>query len=600
MSEFAASIVLASYRLGGLDIEIPAFAAQDFQKPFEVVIADELHAQRKDALKQYLEKFPDLVVRHVPAPDHDFISVARTFNAGLKEAHGDTVVILGDYSWIPKQYLRRMVEQVDEASMTAPVAAYVDHEGPEQVEDPTFSRNAISTFVEPFDDAKLAWFLDLECDRVRRFEDRDPFVHGWLPDGRGILRDEWVLGLIALPRRVLVDQLNGFDEIFCYGRGYSDYDLVYRAERLGWRFAYNGRIIVHRVWQSKGQLIDKRSIRDWGTNKDIAAEKRQLLTEGHIGLSSHKGIEDRRYLQGRNVAVIGGGATGWVRRSVRALQAHGHRVLCTEKGHRYDHATDLMVYGVSPGDVFGVRQLQNRRIWFWWTGSDVWNLVNGTFGMPASQFPQGPLVRHLCVSERLQEELARVGIQSEVLMDVPDDPHASREESLASYAGALCDVLVYMPIARHSFYGYRDVLAVAKALPEVKFSLVGTGKATRPGEVLEHEGLELLRLPNVKNVGDVRSEQMESLILDHKVHYRPTVHDGLPYTLVECKRLGRHVVTNWPYEFCVVAAGPDEAVAAISNALARDPDKAGLRFYRDTYTTARFAQEFDRLVLRRR
>ena len=333
-------------------------------------------------------------------------------------------------------------------------------------------------------------------------------------------------------------------------------------------------------------------------NKEIMLEKRGLVAEGMLTVDSHRGIEDRRYKQGRSFVVIGGGAVTWVRRSVRALQLRGHRVLVHELGHRYDPATDLMVYGVSPGDIMTLRDVTRRRVWYWWTGSDVWNLVNGTFGMPAAAIPVGGLVKHLCVHERLREELASVGIESEVLMDVPDDPVGTDEEVLGDlvWGHGKKRVLVYMPISRHSFYGYGEVMSVAKELPDVEFTMVGTGSQVRAGEKLDGTGLELFGLPNVKDAGNVPPGEMEKLIRLHQIHYRPTVHDGLPYTLVEAKRLGRHVVTNYPYPHCVLAQTPEAAVQAIASPETSKPDHEGMWFYRERYSTKVFAEEFDRLV----
>lgn len=596
-----ASVMVGTYRLGGLNLTLDSLSKQRLAGDFELVLADELYEGRKQPLKEALERYPDLVVRHVPAPAHPHISVAETFNAGLMACRGETVLICGDYTHFPENMVQRHVSACDASTCQSLVSAFVDHRLPvPMVEHPKLPEHAISTFTAPLD--VEMWLKDMS--NIARFEDRSLYLHEWPSFGEfidsetdqtvhpALMRDEWVLGLISLPRHVIVDRLNGFDEVFNYGRGYSDYDLVMRAEMLGWRFLFDPDLVLHRVWQSKGQLIDKASTRDWKTNQAIVKEKKELLAHALLTVDSHKGIRDLRHRAGRWCIIIGGGANSWAARSVRALQSNGIRAHLSRPYHQFHGATDLMVYGVSPGDIQMMHGRQTQKVWYWWTGTDVWNLLRGVYGIDKADIPRGGLVKHLCVHERLRVELEACGIESQVLMDVPDDPPLAEEECAdARYwdrSDAL-NVLVYLPMDRPEFYGYQDILLAARSLPDVHFSIMGT--SGKLGVT------QLGKLPNVTDIGTVKPAEAQNLMLKHHVHYRPTEHDGLPYTFVEMKRLGKHVISNWGYPHCDVAKDGSEAVLALKNPKLRSIDREGMRWYRENYNVKSFAENFARIVL---
>lgn len=99
-------------------------------------------------------------------------------------------------------------------------------------------------------------------------------------------------------------------------------------------------------------------------------------------------------------------------------------------------------------------------------------------------------------------------------------------------------VLTYIPNAKHaSFYGWDQITEVARALPQIEFTIVGL----KQGEILEGP-------PNVKINGWVND--LTPLFEQTTVLYRPVQHDGLSFMVLEALAQGRHVLYSCPFSAC--------------------------------------------------
>jgi hypothetical protein len=97
-------------------------------------------------------------------------------------------------------------------------------------------------------------------------------------------------------------------------------------------------------------------------------------------------------------------------------------------------------------------------------------------------------------------------------------------------------VLSYLPDAKRTdLYGIDQVLEVARAMPQIDFSIVGL----LPGQTLRVP-------PNVALHG--RVAEMESFYRNATVIWRPARHDGLSFMSLEALARGRHVIWSYPFD----------------------------------------------------
>jgi hypothetical protein len=94
-------------------------------------------------------------------------------------------------------------------------------------------------------------------------------------------------------------------------------------------------------------------------------------------------------------------------------------------------------------------------------------------------------------------------------------------------------VVTYLPEPRRTFYGEKAVYAVARACPDVTFSVVGNGHANPAAP------------PNVRFLGHVHN--MPHVLDESTVLLRLPEHDGKSMLVLETLARGRHVI--WTYDF---------------------------------------------------
>jgi glycosyltransferase involved in cell wall biosynthesis len=135
---------------------------------------------------------------------------------------------------------------------------------------------------------------------------------------------------------------------------------------------------------------------------------------------------------------------------------------------------------------------------------------------------------NVAVAEWLVEELRELGIDARYACvasaGVPADPAPLPMQFR---------VISYLPEPKRSFYGEKEVYAVARAFPDVPFTIAGKG-APNPGAPR-----------NVEFVGHV--DDMPQWLDKSTVLLRLPEHDGKSMLVIEALARGRHVI--WNYEF---------------------------------------------------
>ena len=102
-------------------------------------------------------------------------------------------------------------------------------------------------------------------------------------------------------------------------------------------------------------------------------------------------------------------------------------------------------------------------------------------------------------------------------------------------------VLVYVSNVRKTeFYGLHDIVAAAKVLPDIDFTLVGPTEKQLP-----------LLPGNVRPVGWV--QDMRSVYAQVSALWRPVRHDGLSFMVLEALAHGRQVLYTYDYPGCIHA-----------------------------------------------
>lgn len=176
-----------------------------------------------------------------------------------------------------------------------------------------------------------------------------------------------------------------------------------------------------------------------------------------------------------------------------------------------------------------------------WAGSDV---------MKAAELPSDLHVIkedgyvHLSDGPWLVDELRELGLEAEYLPVTAVTPGDPPKPLPAKFS-----VLTYLPEPRREFYGEALVYRVARAMPDVPFTVVGNGTANRAAP------------PNVRfegYVGDMARRLDEATVL-----LRQPEHDGKSMLVLEALSRARHVIWNYPFPYVHRAEGFEKVYAAL-------------------------------------
>ena len=116
--------------------------------------------------------------------------------------------------------------------------------------------------------------------------------------------------------------------------------------------------------------------------------------------------------------------------------------------------------------------------------------------------------------------------------------------------------------------GVWDVLAVAKALPEIRFRIVGWGP--------EEQAMRRAASANVEFVGAVRDADLAREYARASVFFLPSRAEGSPVALLEAMASGCAVVCTLPFDFDGLKVEPGDVPGLIAavRSLALDPARA--------------------------
>jgi hypothetical protein len=583
------SLCVSSYR-PGFNMLIESLKHLEFDGSWECIFADEIYDQRRKAVEEHKG---DLPLKHVPAEPYEYSCPASTMNSSIRPARGELVLIVGDHSIYAPDYLQKHWDAYKDLTDATLVSSYIDLEAPEIKENPKI--DDCSIFKEEFDIKKF-----LERPAVHA-EERHNFVHNWADTQRGYLTGEFTQGLIGIPRELMV-RINGFHEGvesgYDGGKGFSDFDVVHRASLLGWRFILDTSLRVYRcahphkkIEDLKYPFTEKKTYRTREENKRRLMNKMQRLSRKLTLVNSHKGLRDLEWVNSKRIMVQGGGAEVCTRKWVSILQHQGIPILHNESFGKFTFTdvSTIIVYGVSPFDFLWTEPYRDKiKIYFWFVGTDAYNLINGTFGI---DIPKHENYRFLAIGERVQRELKSVGIESEILMDYEDDitAHWDELDEMDFYKrdDGLFNISIYIPSERREFYHYDLMKEVAKVFEgddNIRFHFFGN--------VDPHDDLP----SNCIDWGYVTGEEKKRLYQQTDIYLRSTDHDGEPMSNIEFHKLAKSVICDYPYKHCHVAVTEDEIISKIREL--RDdykPNYEAQKYYRERFNKQRFINEFVRI-----
>lgn len=176
-----------------------------------------------------------------------------------------------------------------------------------------------------------------------------------------------------------------------------------------------------------------------------------------------------------------------------------------------------------------------------WAGSDIIKAQNDPFELEVIK-QEG--FHHLSDGPWLVDELALLGVRAEY------------EPVTAVHSGGPVEafprefrVLTYLPEPRRDFYGANVVYAAARAMPDVRFDVVGAGNADAAAP------------QNVRFHGVVKD--MPRRIDDSVVLLRQPEHDGKSMLVLEAMARARHVVWNYHFPHVHTARGVDNVLETL-------------------------------------
>jgi hypothetical protein len=195
------------------------------------------------------------------------------------------------------------------------------------------------------------------------------------------------------------------------------------------------------------------------------------------------------------------------------------------------------------------RLLGVRNLVMLWSGSDIF--------FAQEQCAAGKLnpwiakKTHWAVSPWIAEEARALGLPCEFVQ-------ASFVQPVAEIAALpqTFSVLSYVPnLEKSALYGWNEIQEVARALPEVKFNVVGV----QNGSALEPP-------PNVHVSG--WAQDLAPYLKQSSVLWRPVRHDGLSFMVLEALSQGRHVLYSYPFSGCIETTTVAAAILEIKRLFA--------------------------------
>ena len=277
------------------------------------------------------------------------------------------------------------------------------------------------------------------------------------------------------------------------------------------------------------------------------------------------------------------------RQLARLMADHGERWSLTFRGASYLEkmraaielrGADALVCFGGPGPDAVLTEVARRNgvpIVVIWAGTDV---ITASKDPAMLEVLKQDGAANLSVAPWLVDELRALGVEATY---VPVG--AVRAVEQPPVLPGRFRVISYLPEPRRAFYGEKAVYTVAAAMPDVRFTIVGSG------------GANPVAPKNVEFLGYVRD--MTHLIDESVALLRLPEHDGKSMLVLETLARGRHVV--WTYDFPGVARANSisEAVAQLRRLQTAHergelgPNYDGLSFVRDDCAPEKLVNGFE-------
>jgi hypothetical protein len=225
------------------------------------------------------------------------------------------------------------------------------------------------------------------------------------------------------------------------------------------------------------------------------------------------------------------------------------------------------------------RLLGKKNVVIFWCGSDV---LEGQAECRAGKSDAWVAERvHWAGAPWLAEEVRAMGLKCEYV-PITWVPPVERMSPLPK----AFSVLSYLPdTSRVSLYGIDQVREVAQKMPYVRFTIVGLGR----GQSLQVPANVVVRhhQPNINQ-----------LLRETTVLWRPTRHDGLSFTVLEALAHGRHVIWSYPLPGALLARDAATSRAELERlfdlheANALDVNVRGAEFVARNFSPVKIRDEF--------
>lgn len=241
------SVILPTWRLGGLDVTLGALAKQvGVDNQFEVLLVDALYPWRKAAVESRLKALP-FPVRHLPVDNSIFpvSSHSRFRNTAIRRAAGERLVFLSDYACPSPDFLASHIGlPSDQLAVSTWIRTAID---PATILSPDrkvpldsngfASRMTVWDVLEHAQNGEFLWSTfkagvnplaaAVEYERVNQI-DPPAFPQHWDHHRRMCTLEyinHWKADSVSTE---MVRKVNGWDESFDGDGGYADVDFSLR------------------------------------------------------------------------------------------------------------------------------------------------------------------------------------------------------------------------------------------------------------------------------------------------------------------------------------------------------------------------------------
>lgn len=215
------SVLYLTNRPGGIDI-LWADMKRQTEQDYELVIVDGLWKDREQRVKNYINDPRLNYVKQSEKRKEAYTNLAHADNEGFRNCHGELIVCLQDYTWIPPEGLEKfwfhykrlgpcLVGGIGDQYGKPDASSIVDPQGVITIFDKPFTgRPEIVTYHDPHRRSEFGSFY--EC---------------YPPD--------WEMNWCAIPREIIYE-LGGMDEQYDFeGFAYDNANIAWRADMLGYK-----------------------------------------------------------------------------------------------------------------------------------------------------------------------------------------------------------------------------------------------------------------------------------------------------------------------------------------------------------------------------